>query len=60
VAESISERLVRLPFYFNLSAAEQGRVIEAVLSFRPERSSGIRNLQQSLAEQVASRETIPL
>jgi dTDP-4-amino-4,6-dideoxygalactose transaminase len=60
VAESLSERLVRLPFYFNLTAGEQERVIDAVLSFQPERSSGIRNLQQSLAEQVASREKVPL
>jgi dTDP-4-amino-4,6-dideoxygalactose transaminase len=34
VTESIAGRLVRLPFYFDLSEAEQQRVIVAVLSFR--------------------------
>ena len=34
VAEDLSARLLRLPFYNDLSEAEQGRVIEAVTSFR--------------------------
>jgi dTDP-4-amino-4,6-dideoxygalactose transaminase len=34
VTESISERLLRLPFYNGLDAADQMRVIEAVASFR--------------------------
>jgi dTDP-4-amino-4,6-dideoxygalactose transaminase len=34
VTESISERLLRLPFYNGLDAADQMRVIEAVTSFR--------------------------
>jgi dTDP-4-amino-4,6-dideoxygalactose transaminase len=34
VTESVSDRLLRLPFYNHLSASEQGSVIEAVLSFR--------------------------
>ena len=36
VTEDISDRLVRLPFYFALSSTDQDRVIEAVKSF-PER-----------------------
>ena len=35
VAEDVSDRLVRLPFYNDLSEADQGRVIEAVASFQP-------------------------
>jgi dTDP-4-amino-4,6-dideoxygalactose transaminase len=34
VAETISERLVRLPFYNSLGEADQNRVVEAVLEFR--------------------------
>jgi dTDP-4-amino-4,6-dideoxygalactose transaminase len=34
VAEDISSRLVRLPFFNSLSESEQGEVIEAVASFR--------------------------
>jgi len=33
VTESISERLLRLPFYNDMTSAEQDRVIEAVVSF---------------------------
>jgi dTDP-4-amino-4,6-dideoxygalactose transaminase len=33
VAADLSDRLLRLPLYFNLSEADQMRVIEAVLSF---------------------------
>jgi len=35
VAESVSGRIARLPFYFDLNRADQDRVIEAVLSFTP-------------------------
>ncbi|MGB8168363.1 MAG: dTDP-4-amino-4,6-dideoxygalactose transaminase [Chthoniobacteraceae bacterium] len=35
VTEDISDRLLRLPFYNELSESEQARVIEAVLAFRP-------------------------
>ena len=35
VTEALSDRLVRLPFYTELSASDQGQVIEAVGSFRP-------------------------
>ena len=52
VAEALSDRLVRLPFYFDLSENDQARVIDAVRSFKPSRSEGIRNLQRSLAEQT--------
>ena len=38
VAEALSDRLVRLPFYFDLPASEQARVIEAVRAFHPARS----------------------
>jgi dTDP-4-amino-4,6-dideoxygalactose transaminase len=34
VTEAISDRLVRLPFYTELTAEDQGRVIEAVQAFR--------------------------
>lgn len=33
VTESVSERLVRLPCYFELGDAEQQRVIDAILKF---------------------------
>jgi dTDP-4-amino-4,6-dideoxygalactose transaminase len=33
VTESVSDRLVRLPFYTSMTEAEQGRVIEAVRAF---------------------------
>jgi dTDP-4-amino-4,6-dideoxygalactose transaminase len=58
-AETLGDRLVRLPFYFDLSESDQARVIDAVRSFKPAGSAGIRNLQRSLAEQTAARETIP-
>jgi dTDP-4-amino-4,6-dideoxygalactose transaminase len=35
VTESVAARVVRLPFYFDLSAADQDRVIGAVHSFTP-------------------------
>ncbi len=35
VTEAVSDRLVRLPFYNDLSAADQERVIAAVREFRP-------------------------
>ena len=34
VSDSVSERLVRLPFYTDLAVADRDRVIEAVTSFR--------------------------
>jgi dTDP-4-amino-4,6-dideoxygalactose transaminase len=33
VTESVSDRLVRLPFYTGMTADEQARVIERVCSF---------------------------
>jgi len=33
VTESVSDRLVRLPFYTTLSQADQARVVEAILAF---------------------------
>ena len=35
VTETVSDRLVRLPFYTTLSSDDQGRVIDAVRSFQP-------------------------
>lgn len=35
VTEDVSDRLVRLPFFFDLTDADQSAVIEAVKSFRP-------------------------
>ncbi len=35
VAEEVSDRLVRLPLFHDLTAGEQSRVIEAVTAFRP-------------------------
>jgi dTDP-4-amino-4,6-dideoxygalactose transaminase len=34
VAESVSDRLLRLPFYNNLTVADQDRVIETMLAWR--------------------------
>ncbi len=35
VAEAVSERLVRLPFYFDLSQSDQEQVIKAICAFHP-------------------------
>jgi dTDP-4-amino-4,6-dideoxygalactose transaminase len=35
ITEDISDRLLRLPFYNNLTEEDQGRVIDALLSFAP-------------------------
>ena len=59
MAEDLSDRLVRLPFYFDLSESEQARVIDAVRSFETSGSAGIRNLQRTLAEQGAGQVRIP-
>jgi len=34
VTEDISDRLLRLPFYNDLTAADQARIIETILSFQ--------------------------
>jgi dTDP-4-amino-4,6-dideoxygalactose transaminase len=34
VAESVSDRLLRLPFYNNLTTADQDRVIETMMAWR--------------------------
>lgn len=36
VTESVADRLVRLPFYFDLSRADQERVIESIQVFTPQ------------------------
>jgi dTDP-4-amino-4,6-dideoxygalactose transaminase len=38
VTEAVSDRLVRLPLFHDLSDADQDRVVEAILSFKGERS----------------------
>jgi dTDP-4-amino-4,6-dideoxygalactose transaminase len=38
VTESVSDRLLRLPFYYDLTAMDQARVIDAVRSFRTKRT----------------------
>lgn len=38
VTEAVSDRLLRLPFFFGLTPADQRRVIEATRSFRAERA----------------------
>ena len=44
VTEDVSDRLVRLPLYNDLSVTEQERIIEAVLAFRGvDLSSSVRN-----------------
>lgn len=48
VVEALSDRLVRLPFYFDLSESEQQRVIDAVRSFQPGGTQGLKNLQHAL------------
>jgi dTDP-4-amino-4,6-dideoxygalactose transaminase len=48
VAESVSDRLIRLPLYFDLSEAQQHSVIEAVRAFHPNAFS-LYNLQRALA-----------
>jgi dTDP-4-amino-4,6-dideoxygalactose transaminase len=35
VTEDIADRLVRLPVFFDLSAPDQARVVEALRAFRP-------------------------
>ncbi|MFN0070776.1 MAG: DegT/DnrJ/EryC1/StrS family aminotransferase, partial [Chloroflexota bacterium] len=34
VTEDVSDRLLRLPFYYDLTEADQNEVIEAIRSFR--------------------------
>jgi len=36
VTEDVSVRLLRLPFYNNMTTDEHDRIIDAVVSFRPE------------------------
>jgi dTDP-4-amino-4,6-dideoxygalactose transaminase len=35
VTESVSDRLVRLPLFTDLTADERAQVVDAVVSFRP-------------------------
>ena len=58
VAEALSDRLVRLPFFFDLSEAEQASVVEAVRSFEPARIKGLANLQRSLTEPEPVRQSL--
>jgi hypothetical protein len=49
---------VRLPFFFDLSEAEQASVVEAVRSFEPARIKGLANLQRSLTEPEPVRQSL--
>jgi dTDP-4-amino-4,6-dideoxygalactose transaminase len=53
VTESVSDRLLRLPLYFDLSEAEQEHVIQSVCEFRPGNTS-LLNLHQALAGERAA------
>ncbi len=55
VVEALSDRLVRLPFYFDLSESEQQRVIDAVRSFQPGGAQGLKNLQYALRAESPAR-----
>jgi dTDP-4-amino-4,6-dideoxygalactose transaminase len=39
VTEAVSDRLVRLPLFHDLSESDQDRVIQAVLSYQGERTA---------------------
>ena len=41
VAEDVSDRLLRLPFYNDLTEADQARVIDAINDFQRQRSSAL-------------------
>jgi dTDP-4-amino-4,6-dideoxygalactose transaminase len=44
VTESVSDRLVRLPFFNNLGEAEQARIVAEVVAYRrPGRAAGSRS-----------------
>ncbi len=59
VAESISDRIVRLPFYYSLSEDEQGEVIRAVMDFDPARSASMVALSTALQPQAITPEVVP-
>jgi len=40
VSESVSDRLVRLPFYTGMTEADQSRVIDAITAFGASSASG--------------------
>lgn len=46
VTESVSDRLVRLPFYADLSEADQGAVIDAVIEFLAQGRGRVRTRQR--------------
>jgi len=50
VVEAFSDRLVRLPFYFDLSEVDQQRIVDAVRSFQPVGVQGLKNLHRALQE----------
>jgi dTDP-4-amino-4,6-dideoxygalactose transaminase len=47
-AESVADRIVRLPFYYGLTDDEQEQVISAVLEFEPARARSILALSQAV------------
>lgn len=55
VTEAVSDRLVRLPFYFDLTEADQARVIKAVHAFRVQTSRAqIRDAVDVAAQRQAA------
>ncbi len=55
VAESISDRLIRLPLYFDLSEQDQEQVIEALREFRPGGYTSLFNLHHALAAETVTQ-----
>ncbi len=53
VTEAISDRLLRLPFFFDLTEAAQARVIEAVCSFQGNQCHG--DVNDPLSDRAAKR-----
>lgn len=54
VSETMSDRLIRLPLYYDLSETEQADVIEVVRAFRPGGVNGLLSLHRALAQETAS------
>jgi dTDP-4-amino-4,6-dideoxygalactose transaminase len=57
VSETVSERIVRLPMYYDLSGSEQATVIEAVRSFQVDHSSVLFALNEAL---LAEQPSVPV
>ena len=53
VTEAISDRLVRLPFYYDLTADDQHKVLEAIYSFHYKGGQVDQRFEQELPRRVA-------